>query len=142
LDIFAKTEDGTSRRVSPNMDAAFEVVAGLAGTLNGLLFLMDPAVLAIRDLKWREMMDDDETRPRPYVLSKITVQPPPPSATTLRMPRFGAGAWSTRSLSDDGVSVEDFEIEKPDYTSQHHVDVYEAERQRRFRDVERDLRGL
>ncbi|KAG9032474.1 hypothetical protein FRB95_001449 [Tulasnella sp. JGI-2019a] len=47
LDILGKT--GTE--VSPHLDAGFEVVAGLMGTLNGLLFLVDPGVLAVLELR-------------------------------------------------------------------------------------------
>ncbi|KAG8906273.1 hypothetical protein FRB99_007210 [Tulasnella sp. 403] len=78
LDILCKT--GTD--IKPGLDGAFEVISGLAGTLNGILFVIDPAVLAIKEHKWYAI-EEDEARPRPYTLS----------------------AWSSR-MTDESVDVE------------------------------------
>jgi len=67
LDIVAKS--GT--HVSPSLDAIFECISGSCGLFNGILFLLDPAVLAIKDRTWR-LLEDDETRPRPYQFGPST----------------------------------------------------------------------
>lgn len=114
LDILDKT--GTE--VSPHLDAAFEVVAGLMGTLNGLLFLVDPGVLAVWEFIWSAK--DEEVRPRPYVMATL-----PQSQSYLGTP----SAWSARSLSDvDSVGME--------------KGYFDDLRTMRINYVEQDLRGL
>ncbi|KAG8869693.1 hypothetical protein FRB97_000801 [Tulasnella sp. 331] len=114
LDILTKT--GTE--VSPHLDAGFEVVAGLMGTLNGFLFLVDPGVLAVWEFIWTEK--DEEVRPRPYVMTTL-----PHSQSYLGTP----SAWSTRSLFD----LESLSMEKG---------YFDDPRTMRFNYVEQDLRGL